>query len=259
MAGYAKTSQVLLSTATVMLGAQEDLLELNPARHSLGLVKNVTLTMDPEFRELTQGITNDVVMSVKVADGSRIAMEVYEYTMRNLAYAAGLDGSVTKYDTMTAVQTTASAPSGVTLDFAAPPTDIATGDFISIQGDEDLVHIGKVLSVAANEVTLEADYAIPVGMTFPAATKVQKVHSIDIGAQTPQANLAAKITGFIDPTRMQPVTILIPKCRITRGFNLNFTTDNYGNMPFEITPYAQTPSDPMYDEFGSTKIKLLKA
>lgn len=259
MAGNAQTTQVLLSTATMMVGPMADLLTLNPAEHSLGLVKNVTISTDPEFRDLTQGLLNDIVMSVKVGDGSRISMEVYEYTLRNFAYAAGLDGSNVSYDPITQTYPTTVAPTGTTVTLAAAPVPaLVSGDYIYIQaGDTDQVHVAKVDSVAAGVITLATGWAIPAGMTFPAASRVGKVRAIDIGAQTPTVNLSAKITGFIDPTKNTPVTIMLPKIRITRGFNLAFTTDNYGNMPFEIQPYAQIPTDPMFAEFGTTKMKLL--
>lgn len=261
MSGSAKTTQVLLSTATVMVGPMADLLRLNPLEHSIGLVKNVTITSDPEFRELTQGILNDVVMSVKVADGSRIAMETYEYTLRNFAYAAGLDGSAVTYDPITQTYPTTVAPATTTVTLAAAPVPaIVAGDFIYIQaGTTDQVHVAKVASITGGVITLAAPWAIPVGMTFPIGSRVGKVRAIDIGAQTPTVNLAAKITGFIDPTKMQPVTIMFPKIRITRGFNIAFSTENYGNMPFEFMPYAQIPTDPMFAEFGTTKMKLLAA
>ncbi|TIT61156.1 MAG: hypothetical protein E5W90_32965, partial [Mesorhizobium sp.] len=69
MAGNAKTNKFLLSTATVMLGALADLHKLNPAEHSIGLVKNFQLTGEAQFTELTQGIRNAVVMSVRTGEG----------------------------------------------------------------------------------------------------------------------------------------------------------------------------------------------
>lgn len=260
MAGTAKTSQVLLSTATVMIGPSADVNTLTPDRHSIGLVKNVSYTSDPEFRELTQGVTNDVVMSVKVGDGSRISMEVYEYTARNLAYAAGLDASGVEYETASVLYTTTAAPATTTVTVAPAPTGISTGDFIYIQGgNDDLVHIAKVASVAAAVITLAAGYAIPTGMVFPAASKVRKVRALNIGAATPSVTLGCKITGIIDPSQNTPITLVFPKIKVTRGMNLAFSTENFGNMPFEFTPYALTATDPLYADFGTTKVRMYVA
>ena len=257
MAGFAKTNQVLLSTATVMVGPMEDLHELNPAQHSLGLVKNVTLTTDFEQRELTQGIRNDVVMSVTVNDGSRLAFEVYEYTLRNLAYAAGLDGSGVEYDPIAPTYGTATAPSGTTVELSGAPTGISAGDYIYLQaGGDDFVHIGRVASIATSTITLTAETAIPATVTFPAVTDVGKVQKISIGNATEQAYLSAKIVGVL-PANNQPVTIYLPKMRITRGLNVSFSSDNYSNMPFEVTPYVSTQADPHYAEFGPDKLILM--
>lgn len=260
MAGTAKTSQVLLSTATVMIGPMAEVNSLTPEKHSIGLVKNVTYSADPEFRELTQGITNDVVMSVKVGDGSRVAMEVYEYTARNLAYAAGLDGTGAEFDTTSTEYVTSAAPTTTSVAVSGSPTGISAGDFIYIQGgSDDLVHVAKVASVATNTITLAAGYAIPAGMTFPAASKVRKVKALNIGVQSPNVNLGVKITGLIDPSKNLPITLVFPKVKITRGMNLNFTTDNFGNMPFEFTPYSLVAGDALYNDFGTTKMRLLVA
>ena len=260
MAGTAKTSQVLLSTATVMLGPMADVNILTPERHSIGLVKNVTYTSEPEFRELTQGLTNDVVMSVKVGDGSRVSMEVYEYTARNLAYAAGLDATGVEYDTSATLYTTSAAPTGTSVTVSGTPTGISAGDYIYIQGgNDDLVHIGKVASIATSTITLAAGFAIPAGMTFPAASRVRKVRTLNIGAATPSVTLACKITGIIDPSQNTPVSLVFPKVKVTRGMNLAFSTENYGNMPFEFTPYSLVSTDTAYAEYNTTKMRMYVA
>lgn len=256
MAGTAKTSQFVLSTATVMLGPVADLHKLTPATHSIGLVKNFTYTEDPEFKELTQGLNNDVVMSVKTGSGARAAMEVYEYTARNLAYAAGLDGSVVAYDPLTALFTTSAAPTGTTVTLSAAPTGLTAGDYIFIQGGyDDLVHIGKIASIATNTITLATTHAIPAGMTFPAASRVGKVLEISAGVDTLQATMAAKVTAIMPDTHL-PVVLLFPKVKITRGLSVSFSSDNFSNMPFEFTPYASVMADPHYAEFGPRKFKM---
>lgn len=257
MAGFAKTSQFMLSTATIMVGPMDKLHELTPAEHSLGLVKNFTMTSDPTQTELTQGVTNEVVFSMKTGDGLRASAEVYEYTARNLAYSAGLDGSVASFDPLPQTYLTANASTSTSIELTGTPTGIVAGDYVYIQaGTDDHVHVGRVDSFSANTITLQATHGIPVGMSFPAGSRVGKFRAISSGADTPQATLAAKVVGVM-PADNKPVVILFPKMKITRGFNLAFATDNFGNMPFEFTPYALTGADEMYPEFGTHKFKLL--
>lgn len=258
MAGNARGNDFLLSTATVMVGPVADLLKLNPLDHSLGLVKNFTLSADPQFVELTQGLTNDVVMSLKTGDGSRASCEVYEYTTRNLAYAAGLDGSSISYDPITATFTTSAAATSTTVTLSAAPTGIAAGDWIFIQnGIDDLVHVGKVASISTNTITLTTNSAIPTNLVLAAGSRVGKVRQISMGVSTPNTTLAAKVTAIL-PQDNKPVTLLFPKIKITRGFNIAFSSDSFGNMPFEFTPYASAMTDPFYGEFGSAKVVMLR-
>lgn len=257
MTGLAKTSQVLLSTATVMIGATSDLHALNPAEHSIGLVKNVSVSSDPQFAELTQGLQNDVVMSVKNGVGLRMSMEVYEYTLRNMAYAAGVDGSGAGFAPITTTFTAASNPAGTSVEVDSDASsEISTGDYVFIQNQmDDVVHIAKVASVATVNITLAAGFEVPAGANFTAGARVGKVKRIDIGGQTTQPELGAKIVGLL-PKNNEPVTILIPKLRITRGLGMSFSADQYSNMPFEFTPYAGIPGDPFYGEYGAASMVM---
>ena len=95
MPGLATSDEFFLSTATVMIGPQADLMELNVAEHSLGLVKNFSMQSDPTLVELTQGIRNQRVATMVTGTGLKTSWEMYEYTAENLAYAAGLDATGT--------------------------------------------------------------------------------------------------------------------------------------------------------------------
>ena len=77
MAGEAKTNAFMLGTATVMLGAQADLFDLNPTEHSIGLVKNFNLQVDQTYTELTQGVQNQIVFSVRTGNKVMNTMEAY--------------------------------------------------------------------------------------------------------------------------------------------------------------------------------------
>lgn len=257
MAGNANTTSFMLSSATLMLGPEADLHNLNTAAHSLGLVKNVQFTADPQYVELTQGIRNSVVMSVRNADGLKVSGEVYEFTAKNLAYGAGLDGSDAAYtiddDTiwLSAASITAAATAiTYTGDVSA---DISVGDYLFLQKNEsDYVHIVKVTAIAYVDPTTTITFtgwAIPTGMTFPAGTRIGKVAKIEFGATTAQDCYAAKIVGLL-PKDNTPFTIMLPKVKITRGLSIAFATDNFTNMPFELTPYAMAADDAMYATYG---------
>ncbi|RWP44298.1 MAG: hypothetical protein EOR04_05090 [Mesorhizobium sp.] len=260
MAGNAKTNKFLLSTATVMLGALADLHKLNPAEHSIGLVKNFQLTGEAQFTELTQGIRNAVVMSVRTGEGLKTSCEVYEFTAKNLAYAAGLDGSGTGFDVVAELSAlgaaAVAADDSITL-AVAPTQAIAGGDYLFIQkGQDDYVHVVKVASVLATEVTLATGFEIPTGMTFPIGSRVGRLKRVDIGQYVAQPDLACKVTGIL-PKDNTPFTILLPKVKVTRGLGISFASDNFSNMPFEMQPYEMVTTDPFYSEYGQGQAILL--
>lgn len=263
MPGTAKTSQFLLSTATVMIGPLADLHNLNPAAHSVGLAKNFQMSFDPTYTELTQGITNNVVMSVRTSEAIRASFEVYEYTLRNIGYAAGLDASGISFNSPVGLHLT-------TAPVAAGATTLVIGSDVSAQypvgtyffiqaGTDDQVHIAKVSAVAfatgATTITF-VGFAVPTGVTFPVGSRVGVVKKIEVGSGVLfQPELAAKIVGIL-PKNNEPFTILLPKVKVTRGLNVAFDSANFTNLPFELTPYSQTTSDPFYNEYGGASAIL---
>lgn len=105
--------------------------------------------------------------------------------------------------------------------------------------------------------TLTLNSAPSETMQFVAGDKVKRVNLIRVGSREAQPFLGAKVVGIL-PDGKTPVTIIYPKVRITNGFNLGFQSDNYGNMPFEFTPFRMVEGDPLYAEHGEGLFYLLK-
>lgn len=372
VAGSAKSESFNLGAATVMIGPKEDVLDFTPEKNSIGLVKNFSFSSNDQYMDLTQGVRNTVVYSVKTGSEITASMEVYEYTPKNLAYALGLEGyelvegaDLALKEAITGDMVTTEVK--VSADSDSTSSDFLPGDYVILQGNkssnEDLVFVGKLESaefdagtspqvslsgtvldlmralkeandgvavltiekghmkvlagseqtvtcsekfktvfgitegergpltgsveISAKDVlsaigfadnddvtinidaepiaeaiiksapkadtsanfTLTFDRPIPEGFNFVAGDRVHKVNLIPVGSAEAQPTLAAKIVGIL-PEGNKPVTIIIPKLRITNGFSLGFQTDQYGNMPFEFTPFEQIPSDPLYKDYG---------
>lgn len=251
MAGEAKTSSFMLGTATVMLGAQSELFDLNAEDHSIGLVKNFRMMGEPQYTELTQGVKNTIVYSVMTQNTIRASMEVFEYTSRNIAYSLGLEGGGMMAQT---VNTTLSSPASAsaTSITVADETGFAVDDYVMIQdGSDDKVYVRKLSAVSA--ATLEFTQALPKAV--PTGATVQKSNVIGIGSKEDQPFLAAKIVGTIaDGTE---IAILCPKIRVINGFSLGFTTEGFDNLPYEFTFYDLVGTDPFFAEFGGEQAKLL--
>lgn len=252
MAGEAKTDAFMLGTATVMLGAQADLMNLN-TENSLGLMKNVVLKTTPGFTNLTQGVKNTLVYSVMTSNQSAVEGEMYEYTSKNLSYAAGLDGStVTPLDVTGTVDTALAAPVAPALTSAVlslgvgEGADFAAGDYAFVQvGTQDQVMIRKVVSVASDDVTFSSGFPIAI----PVGTTVRKVNVIAIGSLEDQPYLACKIVGTM--ANGDEVVILLPKVRLSSGISLGFKTDNFDHIPFTLEIFDLVATDPNYTMFQS--------
>ena len=91
-AGTARSEAFNLGAATVMIGPKDQVFDFTPEKNSIGLVKNFTFSSSDTYLDLTQGIRNTVVYSVKTGSELTCSMEVYEYTAKNLKYSLGLEG-----------------------------------------------------------------------------------------------------------------------------------------------------------------------
>lgn len=258
--GLARTSQFLLSSAEVMLGPMAEVYELTPTLHSIGLVKNVKANVQMNQTELTQGLANAPVYSVNTSFTPMISMEVYEYTARNLAYAAGISASssfapITTSATLDAALTDASTV--VDIAGSGNLTGWAVGDWILLQQETGpLVFVADITEVdAANRtLTFNPNKSLPTGVTWSVATtRVYKVNSIAVGHQTDAGMLGCKMLGTL-PENNEPVVMIFPKVKVTQGFDLNFSTENFANMPFELKPYVPTAADTYYNDFKGNKV-----
>lgn len=251
MAGEARTDLFLLSQATVMIGPAANVMNLKPETHSVGLVQNFRITAEPEYAELGQGVKNDIVQSVTINDNVTVSMEVYEFTGRNLMYAAGLDGGEIK--TVGDVYAVDSSPSGNSVSLSSAPSGINANDWISIQeGESDTVHVGQVDNVSGNTLTLTSATEIDGSITFTTAARVARVVKVAPNRGVFQPHFGAKVVGHF-PRDARPLTVILPKIKVTRGLDIGMSREQHSNLPFEFMPFAQIPGDPTYSLFGPDK------
>jgi len=263
MAGEARSIDFLVGTATIMLGLPADLRDFRPETHSIGLVKNVKLMAEATYIELTQGLRNSVVHSVKTGEPVRASAEVYEFNASNWSYALGFSGynvgipalnagsatitAVTDAVALAGFLANSSTTGYVTFELSTV-TNFAVGDYVLIQvGINDVVVPRKIIATttgATPTITVDApikNIIIPIGVT------VTKCLVVPVGRKSEQPFLAAKIVGNMADGR--EIAIEIPKLRVTKGFDVTFQTSDYANMPFEFTVYDQIPADVQYARF----------
>lgn len=267
------TTQFNIGVSTLMIGPMDKVLELTPEEHSIGLIKNLSTSAETSEVTLTQGIRNVLVDSQVTGSTVQITTEVYEYTAKNIALAAQLAGEEFSlkgnYKLKTAITGGVSATTVVLKGVpSSAQADLAEGDTIALQctstKDYDKIWLGKVSgtptwvadgeSSSTGDLTITLSAAIPAGWDFAADDSVFYVNLIPVGSDEPQPYYAVKIVGIL-PNGNEPFTIVCPKAKITAGFNISFTTDNYGNMPFQITPYDLTKEDYAKYPFLKTAFK----
>lgn len=258
MAGTAKSTRFMIGAATLMLGSQASLWNLNPANNSVGLVKNISISSEPTFTNLTQGPTNSLVYSMLTGNAVKIGAEVFEYSAQNLTYGLSLDG------TGVVPQTIVTATNGITDGSPTPTanlivvstTGMTAGMYVMIDASvgtaDDNVIVRKITTVT-DGTHLVLDKTITVDI--PTAASVTVVNSVDVGSTNQTLPfLAAKIVGNLaDGT---PTAIYFPKVRVTKGFTMAFNSEQYGNLPYELEVYDLVSSDTFYADFPNSKSRL---
>lgn len=252
--GTAKTGRFHFSTASLLIAPMAQQAAMNPLVHSVGLVKNVKVDATPSKVDLTQGVMNDIVATVTNGMPITGSGEVYEYTAKNFAYGLSQDPSAI-VDMAAPVGITAAVAAGATSFTAAAGHSFVVGDWGYIQeAQDDQIHIFKVSGVATNVVTFAA-YPVPTGLSFTANARVGEFNKIDADPSKANNNFAVRVVGVsIDGNT--PITLHFPKCRITRGFSMGFSSDNFANMPFEWTPMTPVPTDPGYNSDFAQRMSI---
>lgn len=105
------------------------------------------------------------------------------------------------------------------------------------------------------EITLKD--ALAEGMSFVAGDSVITVSFIKVASNEETPYVSVKMV-FVLPNAKEPTVLVSQKARVTNGFTLAATTDNYASMPFEITPYMLLPNDNGYDPQRKCRLELFK-
>jgi len=257
MFGLAMSNRFMLGAATLLIGPQADLFNLTRALHSVGLVKNFAVTAEPTYTDLSQGVKNTVVFSVMTGHTARASAELYEFSPKNLAYVAQLNGAAlvaaTNIETTLSAGVTASSGSPATTFTATSGTGFAVNDWVLIQDPttpDDSV-IRKISAIATNVITTNPN----IQRNLATGSVVRRMNFIEVGSKVEQPFFSAIAHGTL--ANGDEISVALPKVRITNGLNLSFATNDYGNMPIELGIYDLIPTDPHFAQFGAVPAAIL--
>lgn len=246
----------VIGNATVMLAPiTEDVFTLVPDTHSVGMVKSVSMEEQSDQIALRNGIRQLTVDTVKSNVNMLITFEGYEFDAKNLTYALGMTGATVQR--LRGSLDTAVVATDTSLSLVSDPlpndanslidanSDIPDGATLVIQrADEpDYVYVTKATAATTGVgpfvVTVDA---IPAGISFSIGDYVWVVNEIEAGSFDDDEFFCAKIVGYLS-SNQEPITVIIPKLKITRGFNLSFSETDYSNLPFELSPIVMSKSE----------------
>lgn len=257
MYGLAMSNRFMLGAATLLIGPQADLFNLTRAEHSVGLVKNFAVTTEPAYTDLTQGVKNTVVFSVMTGNAARASAELYEFSPKNLAYVAQLNGAAlvpsTNIETTLTAAVAGSSGTPATSITVASATGFAVDDWVLIQDPTtpDDATIRKIGAIATNTITTNPN----IQRALADGSTVRRMNFVEIGSKQEQPFFSAIAHGTL--ANGDELSVALPKVRITNGLNLSFATNDYGNMPIELGIYDLTPTDPHFAQFGNTPAAIL--
>ncbi len=251
-----KDQKFIIGNATVMIAPySEDAFALNPTTHSVGMVKAVTMTQESDQIMLKNGVAQLTVDTTRSNVSMSTSFEGYEFSARNIMYALGLDGTVTQRLRGRLTADAASAATSLSVESYPLPgepdslidatTDIPNGAQLLVQraSEPDFVYPVKATADATGagpyDVTIAA---LPTDVSFSTGDTVWVVNEIDAGSFSQDDFFCAKIVGKLSAND-EPIVVIIPKMKITRGFNLSFSETDYSNLPFEVEPIVMTATE----------------
>ena len=268
----------MLSSATLMMAPAftTDVFALTPAVHSVGMAREISVGVDSSLIELKNGIAQATVDARRTGVSASISGTIFEVTAQNMLRASALDPS-TAVVVKRGVLATAASAAAVSLSINSDPvpgdtgsaittlSDIPTGSTILIQrpgGETDYIFptmsSGPATGSGPYAVPIAGAYTIPTGMSFPIGSKVWIVSPIPVASTTADQLFGVKIVGTLS-NYDRPVTMVFPKVRIAKGFQLSFSETDYGSMPWEMQPFllsAQEATNRL-SEVGTTRPGML--
>ncbi len=182
----------MLSSATLMIAPAftTDVFSLTPALHSVGMVREVAISVDSSLLELKNGIAQATVDARRTGVSSTISGTVFEMTAKNLMISAALDPT-TATVVKRGVLTTAAAGAAVSLVYNSDPIpgqansaiaavgDVPLGSTILLQrvgGETDYVFptisTGVTTGTGPWTTPIASGSAIPAGMSFSVGSRV---------------------------------------------------------------------------------------
>ncbi len=254
MASTAQTQEFFIGD--LELRASVDLTkagELGPA-DSIGLMTECKVAMTTNEVKLQAGFPQRTYATAVTSRDLEITGSLSEYTVSNMALLYGdelawnrADGATTAETLTTAV--TSAAATDITV---ADETDFAIGDYIYIRNIDDATDVFCAQITATAATLLTVSFAIP--REFPSGSKVVKGEAIILGSEDAIPPMTVQVVGIM-PLDGEPFVYDVWKATISGTVEVQTSAENFGTLPYTISPLAPSTGEIDCDVFGSDAAK----
>lgn len=227
--------------------------ELGPA-DSIGLMTECSVSMTTNEVKLQAGFPQRTYATAVTSRDLEVTGSLSEYTVSNMALlygdAAALTASRTETGAMTTIATDFTA--GGTAITVADETDFAVGDFIYVRSMNDATDVfaAEVAATAAGTITVT--YAI--SRDFVTGDYVVKGESIVLGSEDNIPPMTIQVVGVM-PLDGEPFVYDIWKATIMGTVDVTTSTDNFGTLPYTLSPLTPAIQEIDCDVFGTDAAK----
>ena len=254
MASKAQTQDFFIGDLDLRLSA--DLTkagELGPA-DSVGLMTECSVSMTTNEVKLQAGFPQRTYATAVTSRDLEITGSLSEYTVTNMALLYGDKQALTNSATGTGASTTltADATATTTALTVADETGFAAGDFVYIRNvnDNTDVFAAEVASVAAGSITLT--YAVP--RDFVTGSTVVKGEAIVLGSEDNIPPMTVQVVGVM-PLDGEPFVYDIWKATISGTVEVTTSTDNFGTLPYTLSPLTPAAKEIECGVYGTDPAK----
>ena len=254
MASTAKTQEFFIGD--LELRASTDLTkagELGPD-DSLGLMTECSVSMTTNEVKLQAGFPQRTYATAVTSRDLEITGSLSEYTVTNMAMLYGDEAAWVRSETATTASTDLTgvgAAASTTLTVTSE-TDFAAGDFIYIRSALDATDVFAAEIASTGASTIELTYALP--REFGIGSMVYKGEAIILGSEDAIPPMTIQVVGVM-PLDGEPFIYDIWKATIAGTVEVTTSTDNFGTLPYTISPLTPASGEIDCDVFGADAAK----
>ncbi len=254
MASKANTQEFFIGD--LELRASTDLTkagELGPA-DSMGLMTECSVSMTTNEVKLQAGFPQRTYATAVTSRDLEITGSLSEYTVTNMAMLYGDESAWTRAESATSAETvttgvTAAASTTIAV---ADETDFSVGDFIYLRSATDATDVVALAVTATAATELTVSYAIP--REYATGSIVIKSEAIILGSEDAIPPMTVQVVGIM-PLDGEPFIYDIWKATIAGTVEVTTSTDNFGTLPYTISPLTPASGEIDCDVYGSDAAK----